>query len=137
MTHAKMYALAGRYQFDAEMKDHCIRRFTAEADAHWKDDSFADACLFVFTSTPDSDRGLRDAVISIAYSNIAVLMKQKAFRTQLHNIAGLAEGVLDEVLLLVKPDRPTFYCGNQNCMKNRSVACSSCKTYNLSLPRKV
>lgn len=126
-----MYALANRYQCDADMKDMCVRKFTAEAKLHLLDTHFTDACSFAFASTPASDRGLRDAVKKVVYNNITELMKCNSFKDRLQNVGPLAVEVLEHLLLTVGTTYPTFYC--KACVRNTGVQCDSCHQFQVSL----
>lgn len=64
LTHAKMYGVGGYYQIDS-LKQYARQRFGHIAVRHWmpgKHPHDHRIISFVYTSTPTSDRGLRNIV---------------------------------------------------------------------------
>ncbi|KAF2397992.1 hypothetical protein EJ06DRAFT_532356 [Trichodelitschia bisporula] len=64
LVHSRVYSLAEKYEI-AGLKALARAKFASQAHHHWQTDEFAAAMAHVFESTVDSDRGLRDIVISV------------------------------------------------------------------------
>lgn len=127
VLHAKMYALADKYGLDKGLKALCKTKFQAEAEAGWKNETFVDACILVFTSTPESDRGLRDVVVEVVVINAEELMQSKKFSTELKEMGTLATESLADIVLKRRGPLPTMlYCDSHRCKANFTVECSNC-----------
>jgi len=61
--HAKMYALGDKYQVEG-LCDLAKRKFETCLSEHAHSEDFIEAVQIAYSTTPDSNRGLRDAVIS-------------------------------------------------------------------------
>jgi hypothetical protein len=61
ITHARVYALAEKYQI-AGLKSLARRKFAAQVALHHSSTEFPSAMLEVYESTVESDRGLRDVI---------------------------------------------------------------------------
>jgi hypothetical protein len=61
ITHARVYALAEKYQI-AGLKSLAKRKFAAQVALHHSSTEFPSAMLEVYESTVESDRGLRDVI---------------------------------------------------------------------------
>lgn len=90
-THARMYALADKYQIGG-LKALAQRKFQKAALQHWNSEEFAPALHIVYTSTLEEDRGLRDVVIS-AISRDRLLEKPEV-RATVKGLPELAFGLL-------------------------------------------
>ncbi|KAI3530701.1 BTB/POZ domain-containing protein [Colletotrichum abscissum] len=62
LLHAKVYTAAEKYVIGG-LKDLAVAKFKAAAAQAWDPADFLDAANEAYTSTIDSDRGFRDAVI--------------------------------------------------------------------------
>ena len=72
-THAQMYALGGEYDIK-DLKDEALWKFEKAIDAK-KEHSDELPYVFeviptVYATTPDSDRGLRDAIVAFGARNL-------------------------------------------------------------------
>lgn len=65
-THAKVYAFADKY-FVKGLKETVRQKFKECAEDSFKGDKFYEAAHIVFTSTPDTDAGLREVVAKHVY----------------------------------------------------------------------
>jgi hypothetical protein len=74
-SHAKVYALAEKFGIRG-LKALALDKFAAEAAKHWDSPDFSQAAHEVYTSTVESDRGLRDEVVKILYRNPELLSKE-------------------------------------------------------------
>lgn len=61
-THATMYALGDKYQVEG-LCAKSLEKFRSSLFAHRESEDFIDAVQIAYTSTLDSNRGLRDAII--------------------------------------------------------------------------
>ncbi|KAF4467529.1 hypothetical protein FALBO_5593 [Fusarium albosuccineum] len=85
VLHAKVYALAEKYEVSGlkEMAQRCFQIISNCGGCCSKE--FAHACEFVYTTTIDSDRGLRDVVVQALHENPRALDEehiQGAMRSQ-------------------------------------------------------
>ncbi|KAK1659875.1 hypothetical protein BDP55DRAFT_562102 [Colletotrichum godetiae] len=62
LLHAKVYTIAEKYAVDG-FKDLSIAKFKAAAAQVWGPNDFLHAATEAYTSTIDTDRGFRDAVL--------------------------------------------------------------------------
>ncbi|ORY18160.1 hypothetical protein BCR34DRAFT_583092 [Clohesyomyces aquaticus] len=63
LIHASMYALADRYGIPT-LSEMAKGKFFDSLRDHWDSEDFVEAVAYIYSSTPDSDRGLRDTVIA-------------------------------------------------------------------------
>ena len=91
VTHARMYALADKYQISG-LKALAQRKFQKAALQHWNSEEFAPALHIVFTSTLEEDRGLRDVVISTISRDR--LLEKPEVRAVVKDLPELAFGLL-------------------------------------------
>ncbi|KAJ3551204.1 hypothetical protein NPX13_g11422 [Xylaria arbuscula] len=75
VVHAKVYALAAKYLISG-LKALSLQKFEAATQRDWARDDFLDAVQEVYTSTLDSDRGLRDAVVKTLYQHRDLLLQE-------------------------------------------------------------
>ena len=90
-THARMYALADKYQISG-LKALAQRKFQKAALQHWNSEEFAPALHIVYTSTLEEDRGLRDVVISTISRDR--LLEKPEVRAVVKGLPELAFGLL-------------------------------------------
>ncbi|KAJ8130181.1 hypothetical protein O1611_g3450 [Lasiodiplodia mahajangana] len=76
VVHAMAYSLAGKY-FISGLKGLALRKFVAATQKKWTLKDFLEAAQEVYTSTPDSDRGLRDAVVKALYEHRELLARER------------------------------------------------------------
>jgi hypothetical protein len=58
------------------LKALALEKFKAEAMAHWNNEEFSQAANEVYTSTIESDRGLRDIVVNTVCQHPVVMDKE-------------------------------------------------------------
>jgi hypothetical protein len=90
-THARMYALADKYQISG-LKALAQRKFEEAARQHWNSEEFAPALHIVYTSTLEEDRGLRDIVIATISRDR--LLEKPEVRATVKDLPELAFGLL-------------------------------------------
>ncbi|KAF4485943.1 hypothetical protein CGGC5_v005862 [Colletotrichum fructicola Nara gc5] len=76
LLHAKVYAAAEKYAIGG-LKDLAVAKLKTTAIQDWDPTAFLDAASEAYTSTIDTDRGLRDAVIEVFRAQ-DLLYKDKA-----------------------------------------------------------
>lgn len=92
LVHAKMYEMADKYNVIG-LRDLAQEKFQRAATSHWDSDEFARAAHHAFTTTPEQDKGLRDAVSNIISQHMT-LLKKPAVEALLNEFNGLAVGLL-------------------------------------------
>ncbi|EON61622.1 hypothetical protein W97_00837 [Coniosporium apollinis CBS 100218] len=75
IIHAKVYALAEKYNITA-LKALALEKFAVEAGTFWNSTEFSQAAYEAYTSTIESDRGLRDVVVGTLYQHPEMLSKK-------------------------------------------------------------
>ncbi|EXK28680.1 hypothetical protein FOMG_15139 [Fusarium oxysporum f. sp. melonis 26406] len=73
--HAKVYALGEKYGIQP-LKALALRKFESEAQFHLHSDDFLQGIREAYTSTVETDRPLRDAVVAILRSNKGLLKNE-------------------------------------------------------------
>lgn len=66
--HAQMYGVGDYFQIPG-LKTAAQRYFTSAFPYLWNDEAFCTAVSEVYSSTPESDRGLRDIVVQTVINN--------------------------------------------------------------------
>ena len=83
-THASMYALGDEYGI-LDLKEEALWKFkrTMEAKKGHEDEleSVIEAMPIVYTTTPSSDRGLRDAVVAFGAKNLERIKDLSGFES--------------------------------------------------------
>lgn len=90
--HAQMYALADKYGIH-DLKDLARDKFEIAASKDWNGSGFPLAVQTVYTSTPESDHGLRDVVVD-TISRHKKLLEKVEVEALVKEINGLAFGLL-------------------------------------------
>lgn len=60
--HADMYALGDKYEVQG-LSTKALDKFKKSLQYHWNSEDFINATQIAYTTTPESNRGLRDAVV--------------------------------------------------------------------------
>ena len=92
LLHVKMYEIADKYEVRG-LKDLAREKFQRSCKQFWDNDVFAVAAHHVFSTTPDSDKGLRD-LVSLTISKHMGLMDKPEIEALLTEFNGLAFGLL-------------------------------------------
>jgi hypothetical protein len=72
VSHAKLYAIGGKYGIP-HMKEAAKKRFHEEVEKEIASEIFVEAAKLGFTTTPDSDRGLRELIVRAMIGNAVKL----------------------------------------------------------------
>ncbi|OCL12364.1 hypothetical protein AOQ84DRAFT_386178 [Glonium stellatum] len=94
VTHAKMYAIADKYQITG-LKALASEKFRTACELHWDKQAFASAAHIVYASTLNHDKGLRNIVAQTISGNMS-LLKKPEIEALMTEFNGLAFGVLKE-----------------------------------------
>ncbi|KAI4664486.1 uncharacterized protein J4E88_010738 [Alternaria novae-zelandiae] len=92
LLHTKIYEIADKYEVKG-LKDLAREKFKRSCEQFWDNDVFAVAAHHVFSTTPDSDKGLRD-LVSLTISKHMCLMDKPEIEALLTEFNGLAFGLL-------------------------------------------
>ncbi|KAB8213198.1 hypothetical protein BDV33DRAFT_210440 [Aspergillus novoparasiticus] len=76
-THAKVYCLGEKYLISS-LKALALQKFKATAREQWDVNDFLEAAKQAYTSTIETDRGLKDAVIAVLYDHSELLDREEA-----------------------------------------------------------
>ena len=77
VIHGKVYALAEKYAVDG-LKALALQKFKTAASQEWASKDMLEAAQLAYSSTVESDRGLRDAVVAAIYSKRNLLDEEEA-----------------------------------------------------------
>lgn len=104
LLHAKMYSAGDKYIVDG-LKELAKEKFERSCNSHWDAEYFAPAAHYAFSSTVDSDRGLRDLVIKSIGNHINLLNKPEV-EALLYEFNDLAVGLLKRNARVIGWTRP-------------------------------
>lgn len=93
ITHAKMFALAVKYQAK-ELRHFAKCSFRYATQTAWDSDAFPEAVEIVLNSTPEDVTDLRHIVFDLLNDNLAVFMNKPEINELVHNHPDLAYEVL-------------------------------------------
>ncbi|CAI6302774.1 unnamed protein product [Periconia digitata] len=97
LIHAKLYEIADKYDIQG-LKELVTEKFEEACTLSWNTKSFPLAAHHAFVSTPESDKGLRDIIVSTFSAHMELLKKPEVEALMLE-FNGLAFGLLKEKLL--------------------------------------
>ncbi|KNG50713.1 hypothetical protein DDE82_003395 [Stemphylium lycopersici] len=89
ITHAKMYEIADKYNVTG-LKELVKEKFNRACQNFWDDANFAIAAHHAFSTTPETDKGLRDVVSKTIAEHMEALVKKPEVETLLTEFNGLA-----------------------------------------------
>ncbi|KAI2643303.1 hypothetical protein GGS21DRAFT_8698 [Xylaria nigripes] len=95
MIHVKVYNLADKY-FVEGLKGQASAKFRKVAHDQWETNEFLEAAQEVYTSTTETDRGMRDIVVETFSNHISLLDKEKTMDV-LKKHSGLAYDLLKKL----------------------------------------
>ncbi|KAK1989747.1 hypothetical protein LX36DRAFT_686373 [Colletotrichum falcatum] len=102
LLHAKVYAIAEKYAIGG-LKALARIKFQTTASKCWDTDDFLDAISEAYTSTLDSDRGLRDIVLKV-FAEHEQLLDWNEIKELLRRLGSLAYDLLMHYHHKDKPD---------------------------------
>jgi speckle-type POZ protein len=106
----KVYSIADKYDVMA-LKSQAKDKFEKVAKSCWNMGDFPPAISEVYSSTPATDRGLRDLVVEISCTHIDALLARQDFRNVLQETVGFAA----DVTQLIASNFKEYKC--PNCTK--------------------
>uniref|UniRef100_L2FSG7 BTB/POZ domain-containing protein n=1 Tax=Colletotrichum fructicola (strain Nara gc5) TaxID=1213859 RepID=L2FSG7_COLFN len=92
LLHAKVYTLAEKYAIGG-LKDLALSKFKTAAAQAWDTADFLNAATEAYTSTVDSDRGMRDAAIE-AFAKHKDLLSRNDVKTAIEGLGSFAFDLL-------------------------------------------
>ena len=136
IAHARMYAIADKYsvpllkELAKERFATCLKNIESKGIQSLDIPTLATAIEIIYTTTPDSDRGLRDAIIPIMIQFKTQLRASDEFMGLI--MSNLGEGefaveVIDAFANLGRATECTWHC--KDCKRTGSgavTACNSC-----------
>lgn len=126
--HVKIYATADRYDVP-KLKNLARTKFgqTLEnARIHDVQDGLYKVLKDVYTTTPETDRGLRDHVLQFCASHNEIVLGKRNFVKTADRLPGFWKEVCRNMLEVVNED-PKFYCCT-NCGYTEEC-CSACEPF--------
>lgn len=93
LFNVQVYGIADKYGILA-LKSVAKEKFDKAVRTCWDMDDFAHVITEIYSSTPSTDRGLRDTVVDVAHEHIRALLEKDDFR-----------GVLEETAVLLRMSR--------------------------------
>jgi speckle-type POZ protein len=90
--NAKVYGIADKYDVTT-LKLQAKEKFEKAAETCWRMDDFPHAITEVYSSTPATDRGLRDVVTRVVRRHIDVFLEKQEFNNVLEETVGFAADV--------------------------------------------
>lgn len=88
-THARLYAMGSKYNIPS-LKSQATSKFLSEASKEWNSRDFARAITVAFESTLDTDRGFRDAIVSVVLEQSTAMASDEHIATAIKSTEGLA-----------------------------------------------
>ncbi|KAI0173168.1 BTB/POZ domain-containing protein [Hypoxylon sp. FL1284] len=89
----RVYTTADFFLMD-ELKAYALERFKSKLQRLWVSELFVDCIREVYSSTSESDKGLRDAVAQAAKEHSSDLWLKKAFQTLVREVGDFAVDLL-------------------------------------------
>ena len=120
--NVKVYSIADKYDVVA-LKSQAKEKFEKTAKSCWNMDDFPPAISEVYSSTPATDRGLRDLVVEIVCTHIDALLVRQDFRNVLEETVGFAADVTQRIASTFKE----YKC--PNCTNQWKAVLSGGSTY--------
>jgi speckle-type POZ protein len=106
----KVYSIADKYDVVA-LKSRAKEKFEKAAKSCWDMEDFPLAISEVYSSTPATDRGLRDLVVEIVCTHIDALLVKQDFRNLLEETVSFAADVTQLIASTFK-EYECPNCGN-------------------------
>ncbi len=98
--HARLYGAGDKYGMKGlkaiaeERFSKCLNHYTWEGDSSDSIQSFAGMMEHIFTSTPDSDKGLRIPIVDYSRHHLKKMLKDESFKEVLARVPDLAYELL-------------------------------------------
>ena len=125
LFNVEVYSIAEKYDISA-LKLRAEEKFEKAVETCWDMDDFAHAITDIYSSTPPTDRGLRDKVVEVAYQHISALLMKHTFRDVLKETVGFAADVT-QLMASREGSLKKYHC--PSCGKNWEALIPSAGTY--------
>lgn len=99
ISHTKLYAIGGKYGIP-HMKEAAKNKFDEEVEKEIASEIFLGAAKLGFTTTPDSDRGLRQSIVRAMLGNAAKLRHNEEMNNLICSNKDLALELWKEITAL-------------------------------------
>ncbi|EAT77701.2 hypothetical protein SNOG_14849 [Parastagonospora nodorum SN15] len=138
LLHAKMYEIGDKYDVIG-LKQLAREKFLRASAKYWDSKHFAPAAHYAFSTTPEDDKGLRNAISNIVSQHMGLLNKP-AVEALLTEFNGLAVGThamaatfsgqlltsVDNLLNSGEYSDLTIICGDETHKVHKAIVCSRC-----------
>ncbi|RMZ00526.1 hypothetical protein D0860_07962 [Hortaea werneckii] len=148
IMHANVYALGCKYQIPS-LQSAALKKFEEAAALAWATDEFVHAVHLVHSTTPDSDKGLRDITARVIVEHGDELCTKLAMEAVVRSFDGLAYNLMKEMTkrskktkgpkcltcnkISIRECEDKYYCGRQsiscNCYDRKACGgyyCEGC-----------
>jgi hypothetical protein len=119
--NAEVYSIADRYTIPA-LKEHAKEKFQKATSVGWAMDDFPLTVAEVYSSTPETDRGLRDLVVQLCQEHLGHLRNNRQFQDVLKRTKDFAADLVRSF-----QGNPTYKC--PNCHQTWQSSLSQGGTY--------
>jgi hypothetical protein len=126
LFNVKVYGIADKYEIWA-LQLLAEKKFAKAVRTCWDMDDFAHVVSEIYSSTPSTDRGLRDIVVDIAHENIEALLEKDDFLGVLEGTAGFAADVTQLLAQKKRLSNRKYKC--PYCANEWEAVLSSGRTY--------
>lgn len=116
--NAKVYSMADKYDVTT-LKLQAKEKFEQAAETCWRMDDFPHAITEVYSSTPATDRGLRDVVIRVVCEHIDAFLEKQEFKSVFEETVGFAADITRSI---VKGHKSLKEYRCPNCRKSWKAA---------------
>ncbi|KAL2057371.1 hypothetical protein ABVK25_002424 [Lepraria finkii] len=107
--NAEVYSIADKYGILA-LKVRATEKFDKAVRTCWDMDDVAHAITEVYSSTPSTDRGLRDTAVEVAHEHISPLLEKDDFRGVLEEAVGFTADVTQVFAQSESSSLRTYHC---------------------------
>jgi hypothetical protein len=100
--------------FLGDLKALCTAKLQQKLQTLWTSDSFPECVREVYSSTSDSDRTMRSAVVEVAKTHIRELGEKAIFKDLIREGGDFAVDCFESVLSLVPPAGPNAFSASKS-----------------------
>ena len=120
LVDARLYALGDKYGVNS-MNKAIIISFRSLLEKYWNTSEFAQAAAIVHSTTPETNRGLRDEIKRVTWSYQKTLLKREDLQTVIQELQGYSSDIAQAAIEAAKSDLPGAKPSNRILMH-----CNSC-----------
>jgi hypothetical protein len=122
--HARLYALGSKYGINS-LQEVAKIKFAEAATYAWNHSDFITAAEIVYTTTPDTDKGLRDIVSRTIVEHAAVITGRPRMEQCIRGIDGLAYDLFNSKSTL-EAEVKSSSCNTIDCGTRHTDDCATC-----------